>query len=73
LLENTAEQFVITLEYDQTVADGPPFSVSSTELLSYWPDLVRFDSHDDIENGPPKFRDAGLTEMVEVIWCSPRD
>jgi thiopurine S-methyltransferase len=72
LLEEAAEQFVITLEYDQTVADGPPFSVSPVELLTYWPDLVRFDSYDDIENGPPKFRDAGLTEMVEVIWRSPR-
>lgn len=73
LLDAAAEQFVITLEYDQAVADGPPFSVSSAELLSYWPDLVRFAAHDDIENGPPKFRDAGLTEMVEVIWCSARD
>jgi thiopurine S-methyltransferase len=70
LLEEAAEQLIITLEYDQTMADGPPFSVPSSELLSYWPDLVRFESHDDIENGPPKFRDAGLTEMIEVIWRS---
>ena len=71
LLEEGAEQFVITLEYDQTMADGPPFCVPPTEVLSYWPGLVRFDSQDDIENAPPKFIDAGLTEMVEVIWRSP--
>jgi len=71
LLEERAEQFIITLEYDQTMADGPPFCVPPTELLSYWPGLVRFDSQDDIENAPPKFIDAGLTEMVEVIWRSP--
>jgi thiopurine S-methyltransferase len=73
LLEEAAEQFIITLEYDQSVADGPPFSVPPAELLSYWPDLLRLDSHDDLENGPPKFRDAGLTEMVEVIWRSTGD
>lgn len=71
LLEKGAEQFVITLEYDQAMADGPPFCVPSTELLSYWPGLVRFDSQDDIENAPQKFIDAGLTEMIEVIWRSP--
>ncbi len=71
LLEKGAEQFIITLEYDQTIADGPPFCVSPAELLSYWPELIRFDAQNDIENAPPKFIDAGLTEMVEVIWRSP--
>lgn len=73
LLEEDAEQFVITLEYDQAMVDGPPFSVPPAELLSYWPGLVRFDSQNDIENAPPKFIAAGLTEMIEVIWRSPRD
>jgi hypothetical protein len=71
LLEKGAEQFVITLEYDQTMADGPPFCVPPAELLSYWPELIRLDAQDDIENAPPKFIDAGLSEMIEVIWRSP--
>ena len=73
LLEEAAAQFIITLEYDQTMADGPPFSVPSAEVLSYWPGLVRFDAQNDIENAPPKFIAAGLTEMIEVIWRSPPD
>ena len=73
LLEEAAVQFIITLEYDQTMADGPPFSVPSAEVLSYWPGLVRFDAQNDIENAPPKFIAAGLTEMIEVIWRSPPD
>ena len=72
LLEDTAKQFVITLEYDQALVNGPPFSVPPAELLSYWPDLLRFDSHDDFENAPPKFGEAGLTELIEVIWRSAR-
>jgi len=71
LLESSAEQLVITLEYDQSKANGPPFSVPPEELLSYWPELTRVDAYDDIENGPPKFRDAGLEEMIEVVWRSP--
>ena len=71
LLLPGAEQLVITLEYDQGVAEGPPFSVSDDELLSYWPDLVCVDAHDDLENGPPKFIEAGLTAMTQKVWRSP--
>lgn len=71
LLEPAAEQLVITLEYDQSVADGPPFSVPERELVRYWPDLVCVDSRDDIENGPPKFIEAGLSELRQKVWRSP--
>jgi thiopurine S-methyltransferase len=71
LLSTDAAQMVICLEYDESIATGPPFSVPATELLGYWPDLQRVAAHDDLENGPPKFREAGLTELVEVVWSSP--
>lgn len=71
LLESSSEQLIITLEYDQSKAEGPPFPVAPEELLAYWPDLTRVDAYDDIENSPPKFRDAGLEEMIEVVWRSP--
>lgn len=71
LLEPGAEQLLVSLEYDQSVADGPPFSVDAEEVLSYWPDLVRLGAYDDIENAPPKFIESGLTEMLEVTWRSP--
>jgi len=70
LLSRSPEQLVITIEYDQAVATGPPFSVRSDEVCSYWPTLQRIDTYDDIENGPPKFREAGLREMIEMIWRS---
>jgi thiopurine S-methyltransferase len=70
LLQSSAEQLVITLEYDQSRTPGPPFSVPAEEVLAYWPDLVCINKRDDLENGPPKFRDAGLKEMIETIWRS---
>lgn len=70
LLKPDATRLVITLEYDQRVVNGPPFSVTADELATYWDDLVRVGVKDDIDNCPPKFRHAGLTEISEVFWLS---
>ena len=70
LLTPDAYRMVITLEYDQTRVAGPPFSVSSTELHGYWPDLECVASRNDIDTGSPKFRKAGLTEVTETVWTS---
>lgn len=74
LLSNDAEQLVITLDYDEDIAKGPPFSVADEELLEYWPGLDCVEQRDDIANAPPKFLDAGLTEFNEKVWrsCSGR-
>ena len=68
LLTDDAEQLVITVDYDQSVCDGPPFALSEREILSYWPRLRQVASVDDTENAPPKFLDAGLQRLNEVVW-----
>jgi thiopurine S-methyltransferase len=70
LLKPGAARLVITLEYDQRVVNGPPFAVMGDELATYWDDLVRVGEKDDIDNCPPKFREAGLLEVSEVFWAS---
>ena len=70
LLTDEAAQFVITIEYDQAVCDGPPFSIREEELLGHWPRLRRLLSVEDIENAPPKFLAAGLQSLHEVVWVS---
>ena len=71
LLTADAEQLVITLDYDESAAVGPPFSVSDDEVHTYWPDLVCVDQRDDIADAPPKFIEAGLASMAEKVWRSP--
>jgi thiopurine S-methyltransferase len=71
LLTADAEQLIVTLEYDQAVAAGPPFSISDDEVRAYWPNLVCVDERDDIGDAPPKFIKAGLTSMLEKTWRSP--
>ncbi len=70
LLETDAYQMLLTLEYDQDAVPGPPFSVSPGEVRAYWPGLERAYSRNDIGTGSPKFRKAGLTEVLETVWTS---
>jgi len=70
LLTEGARQLVITVEYDQDVCDGPPYSIIPDEVLGYWPQLRRRAVIDDTKNAPPKFLDAGLDQMHEVIWVT---
>ena len=68
LLSADVEQLVISVEYDQAVCQGPPYSVPAEEIETYWPRLVRVASVDDTRNAPPKFLKAGLAAMSEVVW-----
>jgi thiopurine S-methyltransferase len=70
LLEDDAFRMIITLTYDQSRIDGPPFSIAADELLACWPDLQCVHSRNDIDNSSPKFRQAGLEEVIESVWTS---
>lgn len=68
LLSTGASKLVISVEYDQSIVAGPPFSVPEEAMLSLWPELECIDTYDDTENCPPKFREAGLAMMREAVW-----
>ncbi|MGI9235353.1 MAG: thiopurine S-methyltransferase [Woeseiaceae bacterium] len=70
LLTDDANKLIISVEYDQSIASGPPFSVPTEAMQSLWPELERIDAYDDTDNCPPKFREAGLKDMLEVVWKS---
>jgi len=70
LLKPGASQLLVTLEYDQSRAEGPPFSVEADEVKSYWSHLHCVDAREDIDNSPPKFREAGITTLVEATWVT---
>lgn len=70
LLKAEATQLLITLEYDQSGANGPPFSVLPDEVKGYWPGLRRAGDLSALASMPPKFREAGLSEFVEAVWVT---
>lgn len=73
LLETNAAGLVVTVEYDQSVANGPPYSISAATMQALWPDMERADAFDDMQNCPPKFIEAGLNELLEVVYFSGHD
>jgi thiopurine S-methyltransferase len=70
LLKPDSAGLIVTLEYDQQVVQGPPWALPAKELETYWDNLERVEEQDDFETCPPKFRKAGLREIVEVVWRS---
>ena len=60
---------LISLEYDTTKMDGPPFSVSESEVRTLFVDfqvsnLQEYDCLDD----EPRFKDRGVRWMKEVVY-----
>lgn len=70
LLSDAASVLLITLTYDQSAVGGPPFSVDEVAAKNYWPNLRCVSARDDLETAPPKFRNAGLSEVIESVWVS---
>lgn len=70
LLKEDAYRLIVTLEYEQPAVDGPPYAVMPDEIASYWSDLQKVCGDNDIDNCPPKFKAAGLTEVIESAWAS---
>jgi thiopurine S-methyltransferase len=68
LLKSNATQLLITLEYDQSRVDGPPYSVLADEVADYWGNIQRVSAYNALDSTPPKFREAGLTEVIEAVW-----
>lgn len=70
LLTSEAAKLLLTLEYDQSMVSGPPFSVLSEEVRAYWPELSRVGELSASGNIPPRFREVGVIEMAEAVWSS---
>ena len=61
---------VVTVEYDQALCDGPPFSLSETEVRGAWPELALRSEREVIDDGPPKFKAAGVESLTERAWTA---
>jgi len=68
LVRPDARHLLITLEYDQSKVNGPPFSVLADEVTGYWPELRRAGDKSALKNMPPKYHEAHLNEFVEAVW-----
>lgn len=69
-LAQSAPKLLVTLEYEQSKMDGPPFSVSEDEVKALYQAnySVKQISAQDVLGDNTKFRDKGLEYMNECIY-----
>lgn len=70
----TKPTLLITLEYDQTITGGPPFSVTTTEVQQYYADVYQIEplARVDISASPHGIIAKGVKELHErIYWLSP--
>lgn len=72
-----APQLLITLDYDQSQMEGPPFAVDTNEVMHLYGD--DFDGSDspvteiDVLSSHARFAELGLSHLVERVYVlSPR-
>ncbi len=73
MMKADATHLLITLEYDQSRVNGPPYSVFADEVTGYWPRLRRAGELSALKNMPPKYHEAGLDQFVEAVWLNATD
>lgn len=69
-LSTKAKILLITLEYDQNIMSGPPFSVSSEEISTLYStsfDIQLVDQHDVLDD-QVRFKQRGLDYLVESVF-----
>lgn len=68
LLAPSAQVMLVTLEYDQKVMSGPPFSVMPDEVTDVWEGQLSVTCRQETIDQEPRFKQRGLTSLVEKIW-----
>jgi len=70
LLPLGVPMLLVTLDYDQTQMNGPPFSVEEQEVRDlfapYW--SIQLVHEEDILAKEPRFRERGLSRLSEKIY-----
>jgi len=61
---------LVTIEYNQSLMSGPPFSISSDEIEQLYKPYFLVDNlyEQDVINEQPRFKQRGLDTMVERVF-----
>jgi thiopurine S-methyltransferase len=59
-----------TISYDESKMDGPPFSVSTSEVSRHFGGKFRVEKLEEFINNDPNlcFRENGIDRIVEEVW-----
>jgi thiopurine S-methyltransferase len=69
LMERSAQGLVISLEYDTSAMEGPPFSVPENEIGTLFTHFQSEKLHEyDCLDDEPRFKERGVRWMKEVVY-----
>jgi thiopurine S-methyltransferase len=65
-----ANQMLMTLDYDQSLMQGPPFSVSQDEVTQHYDEAYNIEviHQQDIIDKEPRFKQRGLTAFHQRLY-----
>ena len=70
LLSAGAKMMIVTLEYDQNLMQGPPFSVNEEEVESLYGSHYQINKlyQKDIIESETRFKSMGLNSLIETVY-----
>ena len=71
ILPERTRVLLVTLEYDQSLVEGPPHAVHAEEVQALFEarcEVARLASH-ATDQLPPKFASAGVTQATETVYA----
>jgi thiopurine S-methyltransferase len=75
ILKPGTRTLLVTLTYDQTQMEGPPFSVSEDNVTELYSDYFKIDKlcFKDTINDEPRMQERGLTSLIETVYKLTRN
>ena len=74
ILPATTRLLLVTLEYNQQLMNGPPFSVPRREVMDLYQHKFKVNelSRNNILDNEPRFKQRGLDYLTEVVYLLER-
>jgi thiopurine S-methyltransferase len=70
IMGDKADMLLVTLDYDQSEMNGPPFSVSTDEVVRHYGQAFQVHTmlQTEIVDDSPRWRSKGLSSLVESVY-----
>ncbi len=75
ILKSGTRTLLVTLTYDQTQMEGPPFSVPEDNVTELYSDYFKVDKlcFKNTINDEPRMQERGLTSLIETVYKLTRN
>jgi thiopurine S-methyltransferase len=70
IIGNDTDILLVTLDYNQSEMNGPPFAVSTHEIMRHFESAFQIDiiRQTEIVDESPRWRSKGLSSLVESVY-----